>query len=102
MLPSNYMPNYEATTKKLTWDTEGTQLKVVTHFRDLGAHVAMDSRNAASTTTRRIQKATTKVKRLDWLPVSTAGKPPPSPPPYYRLPCMAQRLGKDPREPHKH
>ena len=44
--------------RKLTWDTKGTQLKVMTHFRDLGAHVAMDKRNAASTTTQRIQKAT--------------------------------------------
>ena len=60
--------------RKLTWDTKGTKLKVVTHFRDLGAHVAMDSRNAASTTTRRIQKATAKVKRLKWLPISPAGK----------------------------
>ena len=44
--------------RKLTWDDKGTKLKVVTHFRDLGAHVGLDNRNAASTTIRRMQKAT--------------------------------------------
>ena len=43
--------------RELTWDTQGTQLKVVTHFRDLGAHVSFDKKNAASTTTPRTKKS---------------------------------------------
>ena len=80
--------------KKLTWDAQGTQLKVVTHFRDLGAHVGMDRRNAASTTTQRIQNATAKVRRLKWLPINQTAKTLPSEPPSCQLPSMAQKLGR--------
>ena len=95
-------PTMRQQLRKLTWDIQGAKLKVVTHFRDLGAHVSMDRRNAASTTTQRAQKATAKVKRLKWLPITQAAKTQPSGPPYYQLLYMVQKLERDPTEPCKH
>ena len=88
--------------RKLTWDDRGTRLKVVTHFRDLGAHVGMDKRSAASTTTRRMQKATEKSGDLSGYQLAVKLSTPPSRPPSSQQHFMALRLAKALTEQCKH
>ncbi len=44
--------------KSKVWDSGGTKVLVVNHFRDLGSHVCMDDSRTAVTITQRIVKAT--------------------------------------------
>ena len=50
------------------------RLKVVNHFRDLGAHVTMDASGCSPTITARLVKATRLVRRLRWLPMELKDK----------------------------
>merc|ERR1712155_320927 len=69
-------PTTRAKLRQITWDHRRTKLKVITHFRDLGAHLGLDRRASANTATTRLHKAIAKVKRLRRLPLSQAKQDP--------------------------
>ncbi len=60
--------------KSKVWDSGGTKVLVVNHFRDLGSHVCMDDSRTAVTITQRIVKATAMVKKLKRLRTSKMRK----------------------------
>ena len=62
-------PSTRSRLRTLQWDGQGTRIAVVTHFRDLGTHVAMDLTGNATTITSRLRKATVMTRRLKWLPI---------------------------------
>ena len=67
-------PDTRQKLRQMVWDNRGTKIKVVTHFRDLGAHVGLDQQNRASTSTRRLRQATKMVRSLRWKPVDLETK----------------------------
>ena len=53
---------------------QAVTIKVVNHFRDLGAHISLDHTNTNTTMASRLQRATQWVKRLRGLPITHAQK----------------------------
>ena len=55
-------------------DEEDGKINIVNHFRDLGCHLCLDGSAAATTSTDRINRAISSLKRLKHIPMATEGK----------------------------
>ncbi len=53
--------------REYEWDDQGLKILVVSHYRDLGSHLCLDNTMAATTSTKRMKRATQMVKRLRWV-----------------------------------